>query len=115
VRRSIAASIPCHAAIKINTCLDHAKMEWLLRAVATTDCPMSCPNGPDRAAVFHAGDFEGVSPDLNSTHAPRSKRSRRPHLNWRHAHETRLRIPSGMAGTARVPWDPDSGIHRVKD
>jgi len=45
VRRSIAASIACHAAIKVNTRLDHAKMEWLLRAVAATDCPMSCPHG----------------------------------------------------------------------
>ncbi len=45
LRRSIAASIACHAAIKINTRLDHTKMEWLLRAVAATDCPMSCPHG----------------------------------------------------------------------
>ncbi|HTT63712.1 MAG TPA: DNA mismatch repair endonuclease MutL [Bryobacteraceae bacterium] len=45
VRRSIAASIACHAAIKVHTRLDHAKMEWLLRAVAATDCPMSCPHG----------------------------------------------------------------------
>jgi len=45
VRRSLAASIACHAAIKVNTRLDHAKMEWLLRAVAATDCPMSCPHG----------------------------------------------------------------------
>ncbi|MGA2592724.1 MAG: DNA mismatch repair endonuclease MutL [Bryobacteraceae bacterium] len=45
VRRAIAASIACQAAIKINTRLDHAKMEWLLRALAATDCPMSCPHG----------------------------------------------------------------------
>lgn len=45
VRRSIAASIACHAAIKINTRLDQTKMEWLLRALAATDCPMSCPHG----------------------------------------------------------------------
>jgi DNA mismatch repair protein MutL len=45
VRRSIAASIACQAAIKINMRLDHAKMEWLLRALAATDCPMSCPHG----------------------------------------------------------------------
>ena len=45
LRRSIAASIACQAAIKINTRLDHAKMEWLLRALAATDCPMSCPHG----------------------------------------------------------------------
>jgi len=45
VRRAIAASIACQAAIKINTRLDQAKMEWLLRALAATDCPMSCPHG----------------------------------------------------------------------
>ena len=45
LRRSIAASIACQAAIKINTRLDQAKMEWILRALAATDCPMSCPHG----------------------------------------------------------------------
>jgi DNA mismatch repair protein MutL len=45
IRRSMAASIACQAAIKINTKLDYAKMEWLLRALAATDCPMSCPHG----------------------------------------------------------------------
>ncbi len=45
LRRSICASIACRAAIKINTRLDPAKMEWLLRALAATDCPMSCPHG----------------------------------------------------------------------
>ncbi|MGH9720296.1 MAG: DNA mismatch repair endonuclease MutL [Bryobacteraceae bacterium] len=45
LRRSIAASIACQAAIKINTRLDHQKMEWLLSALAATDCPMSCPHG----------------------------------------------------------------------
>ncbi|PWU01970.1 MAG: DNA mismatch repair protein MutL [Terriglobia bacterium] len=44
-RRGICASIACRAAIKINTRLDHTKMEWLLRALAATDCPMSCPHG----------------------------------------------------------------------
>jgi DNA mismatch repair protein MutL len=45
LRRNICASIACRAAIKINTRLDNAKMEWLLRALAQTDCPMSCPHG----------------------------------------------------------------------
>jgi DNA mismatch repair protein MutL len=45
LRRSICASIACRAAIKINMRLDAAKMEWLLRALAATDCPMSCPHG----------------------------------------------------------------------
>ena len=45
LRRHICASIACRAAIKINTRLDSAKMEWLLRSLAATDCPMSCPHG----------------------------------------------------------------------
>jgi DNA mismatch repair protein MutL len=45
LRRNICASIACRAAIKINTPLDAGKMEWLLRALASTDCPMSCPHG----------------------------------------------------------------------
>jgi DNA mismatch repair protein MutL len=45
LRREICAGIACRAAIKINTRLDAAKMEWLLRALSETDCPMSCPHG----------------------------------------------------------------------
>jgi DNA mismatch repair protein MutL len=45
LRRNISASIACRAAIKINTRLDANKMEWLLRALSETDCPMSCPHG----------------------------------------------------------------------
>ncbi len=44
-RRNIAASVACRAAIKINTRLDQAKMEWLLRELAATEYPMSCPHG----------------------------------------------------------------------
>ncbi len=45
VRQRIAASIACHAAIKVNTPLDAQKMEWLLRELAATECPMACPHG----------------------------------------------------------------------
>ena len=45
LQAKIAASTSCHAAIKINTPLEQAKMEWLLAALAKTDCPMSCPHG----------------------------------------------------------------------
>jgi DNA mismatch repair protein MutL len=45
VRRSIAASLACRAAIKVNTRLDQSRMEWLLAQLAATDCPMSCPHG----------------------------------------------------------------------
>jgi DNA mismatch repair protein MutL len=45
IRGRIAASIACHAAIKVNTPLEQNKMEWLLQELAKTDCPMSCPHG----------------------------------------------------------------------
>ena len=45
LRRGIAASIACRAAIKINMRLDQTKMEWLLQALARTEYPMSCPHG----------------------------------------------------------------------
>jgi DNA mismatch repair protein MutL len=45
LQAKIAASTACHAAIKINMPLDQSKMEWLLGALAKTDCPMSCPHG----------------------------------------------------------------------
>jgi DNA mismatch repair protein MutL len=45
IRTRIAATIACHAAIKVNMPLDRAKMEWLLRELAKTRHPMSCPHG----------------------------------------------------------------------
>lgn len=45
LQAKIAASTACHAAIKVNMPLEQAKMEWLLAALAQTDCPMSCPHG----------------------------------------------------------------------
>jgi DNA mismatch repair protein MutL len=45
LQSKIAASTACHAAIKVNMPLDQTKMEWLLGALAKTDCPMSCPHG----------------------------------------------------------------------
>jgi DNA mismatch repair protein MutL len=45
VRGKIAASIACHAAIKVNMALTPDKMEWLLRELARTDAPMTCPHG----------------------------------------------------------------------
>ncbi len=51
LRRQIAASVSCHAAIKVNMPLDAAKMEWLLGALARTEAPMTCPHG--RPVVLH--------------------------------------------------------------
>jgi DNA mismatch repair protein MutL len=57
VRRSIAASIACHAAIKVNMRLDADKMGWLLRSLAATDCPMSCPHGRPIALRYSLRDI----------------------------------------------------------
>jgi DNA mismatch repair protein MutL len=45
LRQRIAASIACHGAIKVNTPLAMDKMRWLLRELAQTEFPMSCPHG----------------------------------------------------------------------
>jgi DNA mismatch repair protein MutL len=45
VRRGIAATIACRAAIKVNMRLDQTRMEWLLTALGETDFPMACPHG----------------------------------------------------------------------
>jgi DNA mismatch repair protein MutL len=57
LRRGIAASIACRAAIKINTPLDHRKMEWMLRTLSTTDYPMACPHGRPVALQYSTRDI----------------------------------------------------------
>jgi DNA mismatch repair protein MutL len=44
-RTRIAASIACHAAIKVNMPLDPERMQWLLAELAKTEHPTSCPHG----------------------------------------------------------------------
>jgi len=44
-RTRIAASIACHAAIKVNMPLEGAKIDWLLRELAKTEHPTNCPHG----------------------------------------------------------------------
>jgi DNA mismatch repair protein MutL len=56
-RRAMAASIACRAAIKINTRLEPAKVDWLLRALAATSCPMSCPHGRPIALRYSTRDI----------------------------------------------------------
>lgn len=57
LRRGIAASIACRAAIKINTRLDREKMDYLLTALAATDYPMSCPHGRPIALRYSTRDI----------------------------------------------------------
>lgn len=57
LRRAMAASIACRAAIKINTRLEMAKIEWLLQELARTECPMSCPHGRPIALRYATRDI----------------------------------------------------------
>jgi DNA mismatch repair protein MutL len=52
LRTRIAASIACHSAIKVNTPLDPARMEWLLLELSKTDHPTSCPHGRPIALLY---------------------------------------------------------------
>lgn len=55
--RRIAASIACHAAIKINTPLEPAKIAWLLEALSRTEHPTSCPHGRPIALRYSHRDI----------------------------------------------------------
>jgi DNA mismatch repair protein MutL len=57
VRRGIAATIACRAAIKVNMRLDQTKMEWLLASLAATDFPMACPHGRPVALRYSMRDI----------------------------------------------------------
>ncbi|MFP5232321.1 MAG: DNA mismatch repair endonuclease MutL [Acidobacteriota bacterium] len=57
-RARIAASIACHAAIKVNMPLEPAKMDWLLRELGKTAHPMSCPHGRPIALRYSLRDIQ---------------------------------------------------------
>jgi DNA mismatch repair protein MutL len=57
-RRRIAASIACHAAVKINMPLDRAKIEWLLSELGKTEHPTSCPHGRPIALRYSHKEIE---------------------------------------------------------
>ncbi len=56
-RRRIAASMACHAAIKINQPLDSEKIDWLLTALAKTEHPTACPHGRPIALRYSYKDI----------------------------------------------------------
>jgi DNA mismatch repair protein MutL len=57
-RTRIAASIACHAAIKINMPLTQDKMEWLLSELAKTEHPMTCPHGRPVVLRYSVKDIQ---------------------------------------------------------
>jgi DNA mismatch repair protein MutL len=57
-RRRIAASMACHAAIKINQPLDAEKIDWLLTELAKTEHPTACPHGRPIALRYSYRDIQ---------------------------------------------------------
>jgi DNA mismatch repair protein MutL len=58
LQNKIAASVACHAAIKINMPLDKNKMDWLLQTLAKTECPMTCPHGRPTVLRYEMKDLQ---------------------------------------------------------
>jgi len=56
--RRIAASIACHAAIKVNMPLEPAKIDWLLAELGKTEHPTSCPHGRPIALRYSHKDIQ---------------------------------------------------------
>ncbi len=57
-RTRIAASIACHAAIKVNMPLEPAKIDWLLKELGKTEHPTSCPHGRPIALRYSLKDIQ---------------------------------------------------------
>ena len=58
VSTRIAASIACHAAIKVNMPLEQTKMEWLLKELSKTEYPKSCPHGRPVVLRYSVKDIQ---------------------------------------------------------
>jgi DNA mismatch repair protein MutL len=57
IRRSVCATIACRASIKINMRLEPKKIDWLLRALAACEYPMTCPHGRPIALRYSTKDI----------------------------------------------------------
>ncbi len=57
IRRNVCATIACRAAIKVNTKLEPKKIDWLLRALADCEYPMTCPHGRPIALRYSTKDI----------------------------------------------------------
>jgi len=58
LREQIAASVACHAAIKVNMPLTPDKMAWLLAALAETENPATCPHGRPIVLQYSLRDIQ---------------------------------------------------------
>ena len=67
LRDEIAASLACHAAIKVNMPLAPEKMRWLIDRLLQTSSPTTCPHGRPVILRLKTRDIlERVSSNLNN-------------------------------------------------
>lgn len=57
IRRNVCATIACRAAIKVNMRLEPTKIDWLLRALAACEYPMTCPHGRPIALRYNTREI----------------------------------------------------------
>ena len=58
LRERVAASLACHAAIKVNTPLAPEKMSWLIDQLLGTSSPTTCPHGRPAILRLTTRDIE---------------------------------------------------------
>ncbi|MFL6334115.1 MAG: DNA mismatch repair endonuclease MutL [Pyrinomonadaceae bacterium] len=58
LRDEVAASLACHAAIKVNMPLTHEKMRWLIDRLLLTSSPTTCPHGRPAILRLNKRDIE---------------------------------------------------------
>jgi DNA mismatch repair protein MutL len=58
LQQKIAASVACHAAIKVNMPLEEKKMRWLLDQLSRTDNPTTCPHGRPIVLQYSLRDIQ---------------------------------------------------------
>ena len=58
LRDEIAASLACHAAIKVNMPLAPEKMRWLIDRLLQTSSPTTCPHGRPTMILLSPGQLE---------------------------------------------------------
>ncbi|MFL6231067.1 MAG: DNA mismatch repair protein MutL, partial [Pyrinomonadaceae bacterium] len=58
LRERVAASLACHAAIKVNMPLASEKMRWLIDRLLVTSSPTTCPHGRPAILRLTTRDIE---------------------------------------------------------
>ena len=109
LRDDIAASLACHAAIKVNMSLTPEKMRWLIDRLLKTSSPTTCPHGRPVILRLDARHSQRLPPDSHDGRTAITKVLRRQQEQCRTASGSE-RIPELNLGlpsiTAKSEADP---------